>query len=60
MINHLHECEDPNSEGYTDDNSYSCATDTPSVALELLASSTKLFSWFKNNQSDYLIQENPI
>lgn len=60
MINHFYECEDYNSEGYTDDNSYSCAIDTASVALELQASSTQLFSWFKNNQSNYLIQENPI
>ena len=28
---------------------YSCATDIPSVALELQASATKLFLWFKNN-----------
>ena len=26
-----------------------CATDKPSVALELQASATKLFRWFKNN-----------
>ena len=28
---------------------YSCATDIPSVALEVQASATKLFHWFKNN-----------
>ena len=28
---------------------YSCATDIPSVALELQVSATKLFLWFKNN-----------
>ena len=35
---------------------YSCATDIPSVALELHASATKLFLWFKNNH----LKANPV
>ena len=35
---------------YVDDTTpYSCATDIPSVAMELQACATKLFRWFKNN-----------
>ena len=44
------ECEDSNVAIYADDTKpYSGATDIPSVALELQASATKLFGWFKNN-----------
>ena len=50
MINLFYECEDSNVASYADDTTpYSCATDIPSVALELQASATKLFLWFKNN-----------
>ena len=42
MIDLFYECED-------DTTPYSCATDIHSVALELQASSTKLFCCFKNN-----------
>ena len=39
-----------NVTSYADDTTpHSCATDIPSVALELQASATKLFLWFKNN-----------
>ena len=44
------ECEDSNVARYVDDTTqYSCVTDKPSVALELQASATKLFRWFKND-----------
>ena len=50
MIDHFYECEDSNFASYADDTTpYSCATDIPSVALELQASATKRFRWFKNN-----------
>ena len=50
MIDLFYECEDSNVASYADDTTpYSCATDIPSVALELQASATKLFLWFKNN-----------
>ena len=50
IINLFYECEDSNVASYADDTTpYSCATDIPSVALELQASATKLFLWFKNN-----------
>ena len=50
MINLFYECEDSNVASYADDTTpYSCATDIPSVALEVQASATKLFRWFKNN-----------
>ena len=40
----FYECEDSNVASYADDTTpYSCATDIPSVALELQASATKLF-----------------
>ena len=46
----FYECEHSNVASYADDTTpYSCATDIPSVALELQASATKLFHWFKNN-----------
>ena len=50
MIDLFYECEDSIVASYADDTTpYSCATDIPSVALELQASATKLFLWFKNN-----------
>ena len=50
MINLFYECEDSNVASYADDTTlYSCATDIPSVALEVQASATKLFRWFKSN-----------
>ena len=50
MIDLFYECEDLNVTSYADDTTpHSCATDIPSVALELQASATKLFRWFKNN-----------
>ena len=43
-------CEDSNVASYADDiTPYSCATDIPRAALELQASVSKLFRWFKNN-----------
>ena len=49
MSNLSYECEDSNVGYYTDDTTpYSCATDIPSVPLEVQASTTKLFRWFKN------------
>ena len=49
MINHFYECEDSNVASYADETTlYSCATDIPSVALEVQASATKLFRWFKS------------
>ena len=50
MIDLFYECEGSSVASYADDTTpYSCATDIPSVALELQASATKLFLWFKNN-----------
>ena len=50
MIDLFYECEDSIVASYADDTApYSCATDIPSVALELQAAATKLFLWFKNN-----------
>ena len=50
MINLFYECEDSNVASYADDTTpYSCATDIPSLPLEVQASATKLFRWFKNN-----------
>ena len=50
MIDNFCECEDSNVASYADDTTpYTCATDIPSVALELQTTTTKLFSWFKNN-----------
>ena len=50
MINLFYECEDSNVASYADDTTpYSCATDIPSLPLEVQASATKLFHWFKNN-----------
>ena len=50
MTDLFYECEDSNLVSYADDTKpYSCATDIPSVALELQASASKLFRWFKNN-----------
>ena len=45
MIDLFYECEDSIVASYVDETTpYSCATDIPSVALELQASATKLFS----------------
>ena len=50
MINFFNECEDSNVASYAEDTTlYSCATDIPSLPLEVQASATKLFRWFKNN-----------
>ena len=50
MINLFYECEDSNVASYADDTTpYSCATDIPSLPLEVQTSATKLFRWFKNN-----------
>ena len=50
MINLFYEYEESNVASYADDTTlFSCATDIPSVALEVQASATKLFRWFKNN-----------
>ena len=56
MINPFFECEDSNVASCADDATpYSCATDIPSLPLEVQASATKLFRWFKNN----LLKANP-
>ena len=40
-----------NVASYADDTApHSCASDIPSIALELQTSPTKLFSWFKKQQ----------
>ena len=50
MINLFYECEDSTVASYADDTTpYSCATDIPSLPLEVQAPATKLFRWFKNN-----------
>ena len=50
MINLFYECEDSNVTSYANDTTpYSCATDIPSVELEVQSSATKLFLWFKND-----------
>ena len=50
MIDLFCEWEDSNVAIYADYTTpYSCATDIPSLALELQASATKQFGWFKNN-----------
>ena len=50
MIDLFYECEDSNVPSYADDTTpYSCATDITRVALELQASATKFFRWFKNS-----------
>ena len=50
MIDLFYKCQDCNVASYADDTTpYSCATDIPSVELELQASATKLFCWFKNS-----------
>ena len=49
-IDHFYECEDSIVSSFADDTApYSCATDIPSVTLELQNSAAKLFSSFKNN-----------
>ena len=43
MIDLFYECEDSNVESYTDDTTpYICATDIPSISVELQASASKL------------------
>ena len=50
MINLFYECENSNVAGYADDTTrYSYLTDIPSLPLEVQASATNLFRWFKNN-----------
>ena len=50
MINLFYECEDSNVASYADDTTlYSCATDITNIVLEVQASATKLFRWFKNS-----------
>ena len=50
VIDLFYELEDYNVANYADDKTpYSCAADIRSVALELKASASKLFRWFKNN-----------
>ena len=50
MTDLFNECEDSKVASYADHTTpYSCGTDMTSVALELQASATKLFRWFKNN-----------
>ena len=50
IINLFYECEDSNVASYVDDTTpYSRATDILSLPLEVQASATKLFRWFKNN-----------
>lgn len=48
MIDLFYECKDSNVASFADDTTpYFCATDIPSIALELQASVSKLFCWFK-------------
>ena len=50
MIDLSYECQDSNVASYANDTTqYSCATDMPSVALELQVPATELFRCFKNN-----------
>ena len=50
MIDLFYKCEYSDVESYTDDTKpNSCVTDIVNAALELQASSTNLFRWFKNN-----------
>ena len=50
MINLFCKCEDSNVASYADDTTPNLyATDIPSLPLEVQASATKLFHWFKNN-----------
>ena len=50
MINLFCKCEDSNVASYADDTTPNLyATDIPSLLLEVQASATKLFHWFKNN-----------
>ena len=50
MINLFYKCKDSNVASYADDTTpCSCATDIPSLSLEVQASETKLFRWLKNN-----------
>ena len=51
MIDLFYKCKDSSLPSYADDTTlYSYAIDIPSVALELQASATKRFRWFKNNR----------
>ena len=50
MIDLFYKCEYSDVVSYADDTTpYSCVTDIVNAALELQASSTNLFRWFKNN-----------
>ena len=50
MINLFYECEESNVASYADDTTPNLyATGIPSLLLEVQASATKLFHWFKNN-----------
>ena len=50
MTDLFYEYEDSNVASYADETTPNpCATDIPSVALELQAFASKLFRWFKNN-----------
>ena len=50
MIHLFYKCEDSNVASYADDTTPNLyATDIPSLPLEVQASATKLFHWFKNN-----------
>ena len=50
MIDLFYKCEYSDVESYADDTKpNSCVTDIVNAALELQASSTNLFRWFKNN-----------
>ena len=50
MTDLFYECKDSNVASYADHTTpYSCGTDMTSVALELQASASELFRWFKNN-----------
>ena len=50
MIHLFYECKENDIANYADDTTpYSYATDIPTVISELHAISTKIFSWFGNN-----------
>ena len=60
IIDLFYKYEDSNASSYADDTKpYSCVTNIPSAALELLTSATKLFRWHKNNHLKDN-QESPI
>ena len=56
MTNLFYECQDSNVASYANDTTpHSRATDIPGLPLEVQASATKLFRWFKNNY----LKDNP-